>query len=398
MYDYVIIGAGIVGLSVGRTISQQHPDARILILEKEDGLARHQTGRNSGVIHSGIYYKPGSLKARLAKKGNEEIISFCREKGITYKVSGKVIVATKEDELPLLENLYQRGLENGLSLQKLSKEELEEKEPHVQGLQAIYVPSTGIVDFKEVAEAFLQEIQNQGGEITYHAEVTGIQSYDDRVVIETTKRKISSKYMVNCAGLYSDRIAELAGVKTELRIVPFRGEYYEIATEKRDLVSGLVYPVPNPEFPFLGVHFTRKLDGRVLIGPNAVLSFKREGYTKSDFDLKDVLNTISYSGVWKLGVRHLKEGVKEMARSFSKELFLREVRRFYPQITGDDLIPAKAGVRAQALDRDGNLIDDFKIIQEKNMVHVLNAPSPAATASIEIGREIAHYIKGLHEL
>ncbi|ASK64326.1 hydroxyglutarate oxidase [Virgibacillus phasianinus] len=393
MYDYAIIGGGIIGLSVGMEVSKRYPDASILVIEKESELALHQTGRNSGVIHSGIYYKPGSLKAELARKGNQQMADFCKEHGIDYDICGKVIVATEEEELPLLEDLYQRGLQNQLNVEKISVEELGDIEPNVKGIAAIRVPSTGIVNYKEVAKKFAAIIKQSGGEIALDTEVQDIIPGEEGVELKTNKGTYSSHYLINCAGLFSDRITQMANIKTDLKIIPFRGEYYELKPAKQHLVKHLVYPVPNPDFPFLGVHFTRMTDGRILIGPNSVFSFKREGYKKTDFHLKDFMEAATYPGFLKLATGNLSEGLKEMFRSYSKKAFIKDVQRFFPDIEEDDIQPADAGVRAQALDHEGNLLDDFAIIQDKRAVHVCNAPSPAATASIEIGKNIVDYLE-----
>ncbi|GAA0591284.1 L-2-hydroxyglutarate oxidase [Virgibacillus siamensis] len=387
-YDYAIIGGGIIGLSVGMELTKQHPDASVVILEKESGVSLHQTGRNSGVIHSGIYYKPGSLKAELARKGNKQLVDFCREHDIPYDVSGKVIVATSEEEVSLLEDLYQRGLENQLAVERISTEELRRVEPHVNGIAAIKVPSTGIVDYRQVSQQFSAIFIENGGSISLDTEVQDISFEQEHVTITTNKGAFDSRFLINCAGLFSDRIAKMANIMPDLKIVPFRGEYYELKPEKRYLVKNLIYPVPNPDFPFLGVHFTRMIDGRILVGPNAVYSFRREGYKKSDFQWKDFLEGLTYPGFRKLAGGNLTEGLKEMIRSYSKKAFVKEVQRFIPDIDADDLVPAKAGVRAQALDQEGNLLDDFAIIHDRRALHVCNAPSPAATASIEIGKKV----------
>lgn len=392
-YDFAIIGGGIIGLSVGMEITKKHPDASVVILEKESALSLHQTGRNSGVIHSGIYYKPGSLKAVLARSGNKQLVDFCSEQQIDYEASGKVIVATREEEIPLLEDLYQRGLKNQLAVEKISMEELRRTEPYVNGVAAIKVPSTGIVDYRAVSKKFCEIMMENGGSLSLDTEVQDISLEQEHVEITTTKGTIQSRFLINCAGLFSDRIAEMANIKPDLKIVPFRGEYYELKPEKRYLVKNLVYPVPNPNFPFLGVHFTRMVDGRILVGPNAVYSFKREGYTKRDFQLKDFFEGITYPGFLKLAGGNLSEGLKEMVRSHSKKAFVKEVQRFIPDIGIDDLIPAKAGVRAQALDQEGNLLDDFAIIHDGRALHVCNAPSPAATASIEIGKKVVQMME-----
>ncbi|ASN04136.1 L-2-hydroxyglutarate oxidase [Virgibacillus necropolis] len=393
VYDYAIIGGGIIGLSVGMEVSKRHPDASILVIEKEAEISLHQTGRNSGVIHSGIYYKPGSLKAELARKGNLQLVEFCKEHGISHDICGKVIVATSEGELPLLEDLYTRGLQNQLAVEKTSVEELGRIEPHVKGISAIRVPSTGIVNYREVAQVFADLIQQNGGELALNTEVQDIITEQESVELRTNKGTFRSRYLINCAGLFSDRITQMANIKTDMKIIPFRGEYYELKPEKRHLVKHLIYPVPNPDFPFLGVHFTRMMDGRILIGPNAVPSFKREGYKKTDFHFKDFIEAATYPGFLKVARGNLSEGLKEIYRSYSKKSFIKDVQRFIPDIGEDDIRPAKSGVRAQALDQEGNLLDDFAIIRDKRAVHVCNAPSPAATASIEIGKEIVSYLE-----
>lgn len=389
MYDFAIIGGGIVGLSTGMAISQRYPKARIAVLEKENSWAYHQTGHNSGVIHSGIYYKPGSLKAKLSHAGNFSMVEFCQQHGINYEVCGKVIVATEQKELTLLENLYQRGLANALKITKLSAEEVKEIEPHISCLAGIKVPSTGIVDYRQVCQKYAELIQLQGGELFLSTKVEKIVPTEQSLVLETNKGNFESKFTINCAGLYSDRITKLSGVNPEAKIIPFRGEYYELIPEKRYLVKNLIYPVPNPDFPFLGVHFTRMIDGSVHAGPNAVLSFKREGYKKTDFDLRDFTEIISYPGLWKLAAKYYGEGIQEIIRSFSKAVFVQSLQKLIPEVQTNDLTPTHAGVRAQALKDDGLLVDDFLIITGQNIINVCNAPSPAATASIEIGKAIA---------
>lgn len=389
MYDYIIVGGGIVGLSTGYALSEKYPHAKIAVIEKERTLSFHQTGHNSGVIHSGIYYKPGSYKAKFAREGNEAMVSFCRKYGVAYEVCGKVIVATSKEELPLMDNLYRRGLQNGLNVRKIGVEELKEIEPHVNGLGAIHVPSTGIVDYKGVSHTFARLIQEKGGDIILATKVEKISERKDRITVETDRGTFQSYYLINCAGLHSDRVAKMSGLQTKAKIVPFRGEYYELVPEKRHLVNHLIYPVPNPNFPFLGVHFTRMINGEVHAGPNAVLSFKREGYTKTDFNIKDFLEVMTYSGFWKMAMPNIKEGIHEMIRSFSKQAFLRSLRRLIPELTEHDIVPTHAGVRAQAIMRNGSMVDDFLIDASGRSVHILNAPSPAATASISIGREIS---------
>jgi L-2-hydroxyglutarate oxidase len=392
MYDFAIVGGGIVGLSTGMALTKRYPGAKIVMIEKEKDWARHQTGHNSGVIHSGIYYKPGSYKARFAREGNAAMVEFCKEHGIAYDVCGKVIVATEPKELPLLDNLYQRGLQNELNVKKIDKDELKEIEPHVAGLAAIRVPSCGIADYKGVSRTFARIIQEGGGELRLGTKVENIAEEANKVTIETNRGTIEARFLINCAGLHSDRVAKMTGMKTGMKIVPFRGEYYELVPEKRHLVKHLIYPVPNPDFPFLGVHFTRMINGEVHAGPNAVLAFKREGYTKKDIDIKDVLEVLTYSGFWKMAMPNMKEGMKEMVRSFSKQAFLHSLQRLIPELTEKDIVPTHAGVRAQALMHDGSMVDDFAIFSGKSSMHVCNAPSPAATASIKIGEEIANRV------
>ena len=387
--DCAIIGGGIVGLSTAMALLRQHPKLKVAVLEKEAELGQHQTGRNSGVIHSGIYYKPGSLKARFATSGNRRMIDFCRDHGIRHEICGKIIVATRENELSLLETLRRRGLENGLAVQHLSAEQVGEFEPHVRCLRGIRVPSTGIVDFREVCLRMAQQVQRFGGAIHTGVRIEQIRQQNGVALVESADQSIEARVMINCGGLHSDRLAQKMGKTPPAKIVPFRGEYYELTAEKRDLVKTLIYPVPNPEFPFLGVHFTRMIDGSVHAGPNAVLAFKREGYRKSDFDWADLRETLAYPGFWRLARVHYKEGLKEIYRSISKPAFVRELQRLIPEIKSDDLVPAANGVRAQALLPNGKLVDDFLIEKDRNSIHVCNAPSPAATASLEIGDAIA---------
>lgn len=392
MYDFVIVGGGIVGLSSGMALSQRYPQARILVLEKESMWAYHQTGNNSGVIHSGIYYKPGSFKARFCREGSRSMVEFCQEHGIAHDVCGKVIVATEEQQLPLLENLYKRGWENGLNVTKISAEEVQEIEPHVRCLAGIRVPTTGIVDYKQVCQKYAELIELQGGELRLNTKVEKIRETKHGHVLETNNGTVETRFVINCAGLHSDRVAKLGQVDPQAKIVPFRGEYYELKPEKRYLVKTLIYPVPNPAFPFLGVHFTRMIDGSVHAGPNAVLSLKREGYKKTDFDLRDFAEVMTYPGFWRLAAKHADEGIQEIIRSFSKAAFVRSLQKLIPEVQADDLVPTHAGVRAQALMNDGKLVDDFLIVKGKNSIHVCNAPSPAATSSIEIGKAIVEQL------
>ncbi len=392
MYDFAIVGGGIVGLSTGMALYQRFPNAKVVVIEKESKVAEHQTGHNSGVIHSGIYYKPGSFKARFARQGSQSMTEFCQVHGIDHDICGKVIVATKEEEMPLLQNLYTRGLENGLAITKIGPDELKEIEPHVRGLGAIRVPQAGIVNYRQVSEKFAETIKEHGGEIKLNTKVEKIYENSDSVTIETNRGTLKTNLVINCAGLHSDRVAAAAGYKTDMKILPFRGEYFKLKLEKRYLVKHLIYPVPNPKFPFLGVHFTRMISGEVDAGPNAVLSFKREGYKKTDFNAKDLAEALSYSGLWKMAGKFAKEGFDEYVRSFSKKQFTKSLQQLIPEIQEDDLIPAPAGVRAQALKNDGNMVDDFHIIMGRRSIHVCNAPSPAATASIEIGKEVVRRI------
>jgi L-2-hydroxyglutarate oxidase len=388
MHDVIIIGAGLVGLGVANALQEANPALSILILEKESGPAAHQSGHNSNVVHSGIYYTPGSLKARLAKLGNQSMFAFCREHDLYHDQCGKVIVATQLKELVLLENIYQRGLQNGLAVSRLSQAQLREREPHVNGLEALLVPDAGIVNYSQVAAKLAEIIEQRGGEIYYGQQVEGISESSDAVSIRTQHRQYQAKWLVNCAGLFSDRIAALAGYQTGMKIVPFRGEYYVLNDEKNYLVNHLIYPVPNPDFPFLGVHFTRMYNGKRDVGPNAVLAFKREGYRKCDFSLRDLSEVLGYRGFWKIAGNYLGEGLAEVRRSLSRQRFTENARRLIPELQPEDIQPGPAGVRAQALTADGKLVDDFHFVKGRRSLHVCNAPSPAATASLEIGREI----------
>lgn len=389
MYDFAIVGGGIVGLSTGMAIGTRYPMARILLLEKENTWAFHQTGHNSGVIHSGIYYKPGSLKAKFCRAGCQSMVEFCQQQQIPHEVCGKVIVATQERELPLLENLYQRGVQNGIPVARITAEEVQSIEPHVSCLAGVQVFSTGIVDYQQVGAKYAELMALQGADLRLNTKVINIRSTSNGQVIETNQGSFEARFLINCAGLHSDRMAKLEGVDSPAKIVPFRGEYYELVPEKRYLVNTLIYPVPNPAFPFLGVHFTKMIDDSVHAGPNAVLSLKREGYQKTDFDLRDTLDVMTFPGFWKLAAKHADEGVQEIIRSFSKAAFVRSLKRLIPEVQMQDVIPTHAGVRAQALMNDGKLVDDFLIVNGANSIHVCNAPSPAATASLEIGKAIA---------
>jgi L-2-hydroxyglutarate oxidase len=395
----IVIGGGIVGLSTAMALATGAPPIAPLVLEKEPQLAAHQTGHNSGVIHSGLYYKPGSLKARFCVEGAREIVAFARERGIAHEICGKVVVATRPEELPRLEELHRRGVANGTSgLAMIGPEELREIEPHAAGLRALRVASTGIIDFPAVARAYADEVRKHGGEIRTGARVLGIRRDGADWVVETTAGAERARHLINCAGLHSDTLARLAGTPPPVRIVPFRGEYYELVPEREDLVKALIYPVPDPAFPFLGVHFTRMVKGGVEAGPNAVLAFKREGYRRTDFAARDAWDTFSYPGFWHLARKYWRTGAGEFHRSFRKSAFVRALQRLLPELREADLRPAGAGVRAQAIDPRGALVDDFSIQAIGGIVHVLNAPSPAATASLPIGRAIAEQARRHFEL
>ena len=389
MYDIAIIGGGIVGLSVAMQTSQQRPGLRIVILEKESSVAQHQTGHNSGVIHSGIYYKPGSLKARLCVSGAREMVEFCQLHGIAHEVCGKVIVAINAEEADRLDGLRQRAEANGLAgVEVLEPEALREIEPHVAGVRALKVPSTGITDYGQVARKYAELAVANGAELKTGAAVTGFHNSDAAIAIGTKKGDFSARYVINCAGLYSDQIARLAGHDPGIMIVPFRGEYYDLIPQRSGLVRNLIYPVPDPRFPFLGVHFTRRISGTVDAGPNAVLALRREGYRRGDFHPAEALATLTYRGFLALARRQWRYGLSEYRRSLLKGAFVRSLQQLVPELRAEDLVPGGAGVRAQALAPDGNLVDDFHFVPRERFLHVLNVPSPAATASLPIGREI----------
>jgi (S)-2-hydroxyglutarate dehydrogenase len=388
-HDIAIIGGGIVGLGTALALSEQTA-ARLVVLEAEGRLAAHQTGHNSGVIHSGLYYKPGSLKAKNCAEGRELMYRYCAENGIAHERCGKVVVATDERELPALAELERRGTANGLTgIRRLAASEIREHEPHVAGVAGLYVAETGIVDYKQVAESYAAKVRDRGGDVRLDAKLVAFRRSGSEFVLTTTKGDVTCRSLVNCAGLQSDRVARLCGVDPKLQIVPFRGEYYDLVPERWGLVKNLIYPVPDPRFPFLGVHFTRMIGGGVEAGPNAVLAFRREGYTRTSFRAKDVLQMLGYRGFWRMARKYYDMGLAEMYRSFSKRAFLKALQRLIPELKSADIHPAGAGVRAQAVDPDGKTVDDFRIVEAERMVHVLNAPSPAATASISIGRTIA---------
>jgi L-2-hydroxyglutarate oxidase len=392
-YDVAIIGGGIVGTAVGMSL-QKDKKLSVILMEAENKFAPHQTGNNSGVIHSGLYYKPGSLKAKNCIEGRELMYRFCEENNIPHNRCGKIVIAIHDYEVPALHELEQRGLENGLKgLKRISKEEIKEHEPHADGILGLYVPETGIVDYSLVTEKYVEIITGCGGKVLTSTKFLNLVRKNGEMILETNQGEIKTRVLVNCAGLHSDTVAKKCGLKPNLQIIPFRGEYFTLVKEREFLIKNLIYPVPDPKFPFLGVHFTRMIKGGVEAGPNAVLSFKREGYKKYDFSLKDTFQMISYGGFWKMGARHYKMGIKEFYRSFNKSEFVSALQKLVPEIKNSDVYPGGAGVRAQALEPDGKLVDDFRIIETENMVHVLNAPSPAATASISIGNTIAGFAK-----
>jgi len=389
-FDVIIVGAGIVGLTTGWSLLKRRPGLKVGILEKERDIAQHQTGHNSGVIHSGIYYKPGSLKATNCLNGYKMLLDFCEENEVPYELCGKVIVATSEAELPVLDNIFKRGESNGLSgLKKISAAEVREIEPHVRCIAGIRVPQTGIVDYKTVAAKYRQLFEQAGGEVFLNEAVKDIFTKNKITTVVSGRQEFLTKLVVNCAGLYSDKISRMTMPDIRLQIVPFRGEYYMLKKEKQQLVRHLIYPVPNPDFPFLGVHFTRMIGGGVEAGPNAVLAFRREGYTNRDVHWGELWQTLRFAGFRKVARKYWREGWEEMYRSFSKKAFVESLQKLVPEIRGEDLEPGGAGVRAQACDEHGNLIDDFLIFENEFVVNVCNAPSPAATASLSIGTTIA---------
>jgi L-2-hydroxyglutarate oxidase len=388
-YDIAVIGGGIVGLSFAMQVSERFPRLRVVILEKEAGVARHQTGHNSGVIHSGVYYKAGSLKARLCVAGAREMVEFCAQHEIAHEVCGKLIVAANPEEAARLDVLLAQGVANGLDgLRLLSRDEMLEIEPHVGGVRALHVPSTGITDYAAVTAKYAEIAVGGGAEVQTGAEVVGFDISGKGVVVRTTAGKFSARYVVNCAGLYSDRVARMAGDDPQMMLVPFRGEYYDLAAARQSLVRGLIYPVPDPRYPFLGVHFTRRIQGNVDAGPNAVLAFRREGYRWRDFDLGETMEVFMDAGFRTMARQHWKNGLGEFRRSLRKREFVRSCQRLVPEVRMEDMTPGGSGVRAQAVGTDGALVDDFRFVGRERFLHVLNVPSPAATASLPIGREI----------
>lgn len=389
-FDVAVVGGGIVGLATAMALGQR--SRRVVVFEAADRVAAHQTGHNSGVIHSGLYYKPGSLKARNCVAGREAMYAFCESRGIRFERCGKIVVAVRPEEIPVLDELQRRGMANGLEgLRRLRPEEIREVEPHAAGIDGLFVPQTGIVDFTEVCKVMVAVIREQGGQVVLSTPFAGMHRETGGLVVHGPDAKVFVKGLVNCAGLQSDRVARLCGVEPGLHIVPFRGEYHTLKPERQGLVRNLIYPVPDPAFPFLGVHFTRRIGGGIEAGPNAVLAFRREGYKASDVSIPDMADLLAYGGFWRMAARHWRMGFDEFRRSASPRLFAEALRNLVPEIREADLAPGGAGVRAQAVAPDGSLCDDFRIVQGERMVHVLNAPSPAATASIAIGHAIAEF-------
>jgi (S)-2-hydroxyglutarate dehydrogenase len=388
-----VIGGGIIGLATALRLTQNLPGASVTVLEKESGVGQHQSGHNSGVLHCGLYYKPGSLKAKLAVGGIRQMIAFCQEHGLQHEVCGKLVVAARTDEIPRLEALYERGQQNGLTgLRKLGSAEMREIEPHTGGVAAIHVPEEGIVDYPAVCKAFVRCLAAAGGKVVTEAPVKRLSKVGAQWIADTPAGDFESDYIVNCAGLQCDRVCSLAGDQPGLQIVPFRGEYYTLKPERQYLVRNLIYPVPDPRFPFLGVHFTRLIHGGIEAGPNAVLAFAREGYKKTDFSARDFIGTLTYPGFWRFFQRYPRMCFDELRRSFSKELFCKSLNALVPEVRPEDLAPGGAGVRAQAIAPDGETLQDFRFVNGDHALHVLNAPSPGATASLAIGQEIANQL------
>ena len=392
-YDVIIIGGGIVGLATALRTLEQKPHLKLMILEKESSIGQHQTSHNSGVIHSGIYYKPGSLKAKNCISGYHQLLEFCNTHGISYDICGKIVVATDEYQLHQLEELRKRGEANGLKgIRVLEKEEIQEYEPYANGIKALHIPQTGIIDYADVITKYSELVLSFGGEIRCREKVMKLHTSLDEIAVETTKNTYTASFVVSCAGLMSDRVAKMTQEKLPLRIIPFRGEYYKLKKEKEYLVKNLIYPVPDPAFPFLGVHFTRMVKGGIEAGPNAVLAFKREGYKKSDFSFRDSYETFTWPGFHTIAKKYWRTGLGEFHRSFSKTAFVTALQKLLPEITIDDIEVGGSGVRAQACERNGGLVDDFLFVEENRILHVCNAPSPAATSSLAVGETIAQKV------
>ena len=394
IYDIVIIGGGIVGLSTAMKMSQKYPDLKIAVIEKEDDFALHQTGHNSGVIHAGIYYKPGSQKGNFCYAGSKELRKYCDFKGIEYELCGKLIVATNTKELGMLKELHSRGLANGVDgLRMIDKDEIKEIEPYASGLGALHSPNTGIVDYRLVAKSYAEDAGKQGVDLYTSCQFIGYKLINGKTYLNTTQGDFQTEWTINCGGLYADKIAGKMDVNSDTRIIPFRGEFYSITPEKSSMIKGLIYPVPQPELPFLGVHFTKRVDGTIEAGPNAVLAFAREGYRKTDVNMIDLVEYLRFSGFWRMSATHWKTGIDEQWRSLFKKVFAKSLQKLIPDIKEEDLCNPSAGVRAQAVSFRGEIVQDFKILSGPKSIHVLNAPSPAATASLIIGEEIAHNAK-----
>ncbi len=393
-YDLVVIGGGIIGLATAMRVTEEFPDIKVAVLEKESEVAQHQTGHNSGVIHAGIYYAPGSQKANFCSTGGLLLREYCDKHNIKYDMCGKLIVAVNDDEVPSLMNLYERGTANGaLGLKIIEKEEIQDYEPHSTGVKAIFSPNTGIIDYTEVSKSYATQMMEAGGDLITGSELKSISEKDGQIYLETTGGTITAKKILNCAGLHADRVAKMMGVDMGVKIIPFRGEYFSLIPEKTDMVKGLIYPVPNPNLPFLGVHFTRRVNGSVEAGPNAVLAFAREGYKKTKINFGDALETLTYSGFIKMSLKYWSVGMKEQYRSLVKGSFVKSLQTLIPEISGKDLYSPGAGVRAQAVDKNGGLLQDFSIAETENAIHVLNAPSPGATASLTISKYILDLMK-----
>jgi L-2-hydroxyglutarate oxidase len=389
MYDFVIIGGGIVGVSTALALIKSEPTKKILLLEKERALGSHQTGHNSGVVHAGVYYEPGSLKAKFCKQGLKETIEFCNEHKISYEQCGKLLVATCEKDVARMNSLLKRCQENEIEASLLNQDEMQLIEPNIKGVGAILVKSTAIVDYQSVAQKMAQQYEYLGGEYLLNTAVIKLDEDSNSITITTNTESMETRYLISCAGLMSDRIVGMLGIKTDFRVIPFRGEYYRLPMHKNNIIKHLIYPIPDPDLPFLGIHLTRIIDGSITVGPNAVLGFKREGYAKFNFNFKDVIDMLSFGGFYRLLRLNLKSGFNEILNSLNKNNYLKQVQKYCPSITIEDLIPYPAGVRAQAVSKDGKLVDDFLFTNSKRSIHVCNAPSPAATSSIPIGKYIA---------
>ena len=390
-YDVAIVGGGIIGLSTAMQLLERSPTLNVAVMEKEPELAQHQTGHNSGVIHSGIYYRPGSWKSRFCVGGKDRLIAFCEQNEIEYEECGKVIVATHESELGRLQDLYDRGVANGVpDLEVVGPERLSEIEPHTSGVQALWAPHTGIIDYVQVARAYAGKAQDAGCDVFTGAAVNSVRQSSDGSALETSRGTVQARHVINCGGLYADRLARMMGEETDVRIIPFRGEYYQLAATSEALVNGLIYPVPDPRFPFLGVHYTRSIHGYVEAGPNAVLAWAREGYRKSDINISETMGALTFPGFWKMTARHWRTGMQEVHRSYSKSVFVNDLRKLIPEIQPGDLERGGSGVRAQAVSSGGALLDDFHILRGRRALHVLNAPSPGATSSLAIGEYLTN--------